>query len=248
MKLASLKHGRDGRLVVVSRDLTPRDRRIFHRADAAGGARRLGTHVEPAPARTWPRSWSTARCRPSASTSTTAPRPLPRAYQWADGSAYVNHVELVRKARGAEMPDELLDRPADVPGRLRRLPRPARSDPARPTRPGAATSRPRSRSSPTTCRWAPAASEALAAHPPGRCWSTTSRLRNLIPGELAKGFGFFQSKPASRLLAGGGDAGRAGRRLGRTASCTCRCCVDLNGKPFGQRRRRRRHDLRLRRP
>jgi fumarylacetoacetate (FAA) hydrolase len=46
--------------------------------------------------------------------------PLPRAYQWADGSAYVNHVQLVRKARGAEMPGELLDRPAHVPGRVRR--------------------------------------------------------------------------------------------------------------------------------
>ena len=52
--------------------------------------------------------------------------PLPRAYQWADGSAYINHVELVRKARDAEVPADLLDRPADVPGRQRRLPRPAR--------------------------------------------------------------------------------------------------------------------------
>jgi fumarylacetoacetate (FAA) hydrolase len=42
-------------------------------------------------------------------------------------------------------------------------------------------------------------------------------LRNLIPGELAKGFGFLQSKPASGLLAGGGDARRTRRRLAATA-------------------------------
>ena len=47
--------------------------------------------------------------------------PLPRAYQWVDGSAYVNHVELVRKARGAEMPAKLLDRSADVSGRRRMI-------------------------------------------------------------------------------------------------------------------------------
>ena len=52
--------------------------------------------------------------------------PLPRAYQWADGSAYINHVELVRAARNAEVPDSFYDRPADVPGRQRRLPRPLR--------------------------------------------------------------------------------------------------------------------------
>jgi fumarylacetoacetate (FAA) hydrolase len=105
MKLASLKDGtRDGRLVVVSRDLTrcigvaqlaptlqsaldrwsavgPQLRTVSERLDAGG----YGDDAEafhPIDARS----------------------PLPRAYQWADGSAYVNHVELVRKARGAEMP------------------------------------------------------------------------------------------------------------------------------------------------
>ena len=45
--------------------------------------------------------------------------PLPRAYQWADGSAYINHVELVRAARSSEVPESFYDRPADVPGRQR---------------------------------------------------------------------------------------------------------------------------------
>src|SRR6201995_1700129 len=88
MKLGSLKGGRDGRLVVVSDDLAwcaPAGHIAPHlellATDLAHGAiPRERFHEREADA------------------------PLPRAYQWADGSAYVNHVELVRKARGAEMP------------------------------------------------------------------------------------------------------------------------------------------------
>ena len=79
--------------------------RARHRADAAGGARRLGGRRAPgspsAPRR------SSAVPRPSDVMPFDAAQcaaPLPRAYHWVDGSAYVNHVELVRKARGAEMP------------------------------------------------------------------------------------------------------------------------------------------------
>ncbi|MBU2117798.1 MAG: FAA hydrolase family protein, partial [Alphaproteobacteria bacterium] len=102
MKLASLKHGRDGRLVVVSSDL-------HWFTDAFLIAPTLQAALD---------DW--ARCEPELRNLAemlehgSAPRgrfhereaaaPLPRAYQWADGSAYVNHVELVRKARGAEMP------------------------------------------------------------------------------------------------------------------------------------------------
>jgi fumarylacetoacetate (FAA) hydrolase len=102
MKLASLKHGRDGKLVVVSTDLA---RAAFAAEiaptlqaaldDWAHVAPRLGAlarQVESGSAETFP--FSESDCA----------SPLPRAYQWADGSAYVNHVALVRKARGAEMP------------------------------------------------------------------------------------------------------------------------------------------------
>ena len=102
MKLASLKDGRDGRLVVVSRDLsrcasaaavaptlqaalddwTAAAPRLSEIADALEAARIAHMPFDP------------AKCA----------APLPRAYQWLDGSAYVNHVALVRKARGAEMP------------------------------------------------------------------------------------------------------------------------------------------------
>ena len=103
MKLGSLKGGRDGRLVVVSRDL-PRC------ADASAVAPTLQAALDDwdqaAPRLTeiadaleagriahWP--FDPAKCA----------SPLPRAYQWLDGSAYVNHVALVRKARGVEVPE-----------------------------------------------------------------------------------------------------------------------------------------------
>jgi len=102
MKLASLKDGRDGRLLVVSRDLTrctdahavaptlqaaldnweSAERRLIELADGLESG-----HVASMP-------FDPAKCA----------SPLPRAYQWLDGSAYVNHVALVRQARGAEMP------------------------------------------------------------------------------------------------------------------------------------------------
>lgn len=103
MKLASLKSGRDGRLVVVSDDLA-------WYADAAHIAPTLQAALD---------DWE--HIAPKLSSLATdlaheaipmmrfheraAAAPLPRAYQWADGSAYVNHVALVRQARGAEMPD-----------------------------------------------------------------------------------------------------------------------------------------------
>ncbi len=102
MKLASLKSGRDGRLAVVSRDLT---RAVLASAVAPTlqGALddwlilgpelfALGHKLESDLEAGFP--FREEDCA----------APLPRAYQWADGSAYVNHVALVRKARGAEMP------------------------------------------------------------------------------------------------------------------------------------------------
>ena len=101
MKLASLKEGRDGRLIVVSKDLT---RYLV----ADGIAATLQAALD---------DWQSARPQLQAIADkvdagegesfveTACASPLPRAFQWADGSAYVNHVELVRKARGAEMPE-----------------------------------------------------------------------------------------------------------------------------------------------
>jgi fumarylacetoacetate (FAA) hydrolase len=103
VKLASLKNGRDGRLVVVSRDLArcmpvpeiaatlqqalDRWEALAPQLEAVSDALNRGQHGDAFPA-----------------LSGGVAAPLPRAHHWADGSAYVNHVELVRKARGAEMP------------------------------------------------------------------------------------------------------------------------------------------------
>jgi fumarylacetoacetate (FAA) hydrolase len=102
MKLASLKSGRDGKLLVVSRDLT-RATSAFNIAETLQKA--LDNWEEAAP-----RLAGLAEQLEHGSVPSfrfhehDAASPLPRAYQWIDGSAYVNHVELVRKARGAEMP------------------------------------------------------------------------------------------------------------------------------------------------
>ena len=128
MKLATYKDGsRDGQLLVVSRDLT-----TAHYA--TGIAQRLQQALDDwnfispqlqdlydalnAGRARHPFPFDAAQCM----------APLPRAYQWADGSAYLNHVELVRAARGAEA-REFLHRPADVPGRQRRLSGRARRHP-----------------------------------------------------------------------------------------------------------------------
>src|SRR5713226_1705843 len=102
MKLASLKHGRDGQLLVVSRDLAratdashvvPTLQAALDDWDAA--APRLQEIADALEAgRIAHLAFDPKKCA----------APLPRAFQWADGSAYVNHVELLRKARGAELP------------------------------------------------------------------------------------------------------------------------------------------------
>jgi len=121
--------------------------------------------------------------------------PLPRAHHWADGSAYVNHVELVRKARGAEMPPSFWTDPLmyqggsdDLLGPLDDVPVPSEEfgidleaevavitdDVPMGATPEAARAR-------------------IRLMMLVNDWS----LRNLIPNELAKGFGFYQSKPAT---------------------------------------------------
>ena len=103
MKLASLKNGRDGRLIVVSRDLgravaadriAPTLQSALERwAEAEPELRALAERLERGGAE-GAFAFDEAACA----------SPLPRAYQWLDGSAYVTHVELVRRARGAELP------------------------------------------------------------------------------------------------------------------------------------------------
>ncbi|MBD8736413.1 MULTISPECIES: fumarylacetoacetate hydrolase family protein [unclassified Sphingomonas] len=234
MKLASLKdadpaRGRDGRLVVVSNDLA-------WYADA--------THIAPtlqAALDDWDRL---APMLENLSTDLEhemipmrrfhehdAASPLPRAYQWADGSAYVNHVALVRQARAAEMPDSFWHDPLMYQGGSDgflgpRDPIPLSDESWGCDMEGEVVV--------VTGDVAMGASrdEALAAV---RLVGLTNdvSLRNLIPGELGKGFGFFQSKPASAFspvfvtpesLGDWWQDGKLHRKL----------MVDLNGQPFGR--------------
>ncbi len=229
MKLASLKHGRDGRLVVVSRDLTKATDAfvIVPTLQAAlDDWERVAPYLEDLARQLETGSVPSFRFHEHDCAS-----PLPRAYQWADGSAYVNHVELVRKARGAEMPASFWSDPLMYQGGSDSFigPRdPIRMDDE---------------------AWGIDFEGEVAVIvgdvPMGATREEAERairlvmlvndvsLRNLIPGELGKGFGFFQAKPSSAFSPVAvtpeelGEAWSGGRlRLPLLSS--------LNGKPFGR--------------
>ncbi len=160
-----------------------------------------------------------------------AASPLPRAYQWADGSAYVNHVELVRKARGAEMPETFWTDPLMYQGGSDSFLGP-RDD-------------------------IPTASEdwgidfeaevavitddvpmGVSADDAGQYIRLIMivndvSLRNLIPGELAKGFGFFQSKPSSAFSPVAVTPDELGNAW-RDSVLHLPLVSHLNGEPFGK--------------
>lgn len=194
MKLASLKNGRDGTLIVVNKELTQ-----GARADAV--APTLQAALD---------QWE--RCAPELEKLSQALQkgqvkgsfpldfsalhsPLPRAYQWVDGSAYLNHVELVRKARGAEMPKEFLTDPLMYQG--------CSDSFLAPTDPICLANE----------DWGIDFESEVAVItddvPMGVSAANAEKhiklvllvndvsLRNLIPAELGKGFGFLVSKPAS---------------------------------------------------
>lgn len=195
MKLATYKDGsRDGQLVVVSRDLAS-----AHYAN--GIATRLQQVLDD-----WnflsPQlqdlytTLNHGKARHAfAFDAAMCMAPLPRAYQWADGSAYINHVELVRKARGAELPESFYGDPLMYQG--------GSDDFLGPCDPAMFAS----------TEWgidfeaeiAVITGDVAMGTMPNEAlegvrllmlandWS----LRNLVPAELAKGFGFFQSKPAT---------------------------------------------------
>ena len=229
MKVGSLRGGRDGRLVVVSRDLA-------WCADA--------THIAPTLQAALDNWHSVAPQLELLATDLShevipmmrfherqAAAPLPRAYQWADGSAYVNHVELVRKARGAEMPESFWTDPLMYQGASDEMLAPRDAIPL------------------VDESWG-CDLEAEVVIVTGDVPRGVTReeaiehilliglvndvsLRNLIPAELGKGFGFVQSKPASALSpvfvtpAELGERWSDGKLHGPLK-------VDLNGQPFGR--------------
>ncbi len=244
MKLASLKSGRDGQLVVVSRDLT---RAVSAAADRTHPAGRHGQLGRVRAEADWPCSMPCRQARWRASLLSTRQQvaaPLPRCYHWADGSAYVTHVELVRKARGAELPDSFWTDPLMYMG--------------------------------ASDAFIGANEDVLAESEdwgidfeaevvvftddvPGGHQGTAGRqhiklvalvndvsLRNLIPAELAKQFGFYQSKPQTSFtpvavtpdeLGDAWDGAKLHLPListlnGKTDRLTqCRCRYDLRFRP-----------------
>jgi len=229
MKLASLKGGRDGRLVVVSSDLA-----WFAPADAI--APTLQAALDD-----WDRCEPLLRGLAESLDHGALPRerfhehdahsPLPRAYQWADGSAYVNHVALVRKARAADMPDSFWTDPLMYQGGSDSFLAPRDPIPLKDEAWGCDLE---GEVAVITGDVPLGASreEALAAVRLVMLVNDVS-LRNLIPGELAKNFGFFQSKPASAFSPVAvtpdslGDRWKDGKLHGALE-------VELNGKPFGE--------------
>ena len=229
MKLASLKHGRDGRLVGVSDDLNWFTD-AFLIAPTLQAALDDWERVEP-DLRALAESLEHGGVPRGRFHEREAASPLPRAYQWADGSAYVNHVALVRQARGAEMPDSFWTDPLMYQGGSDGFLAPRDPIPLADESWGCDL-------------------EAEVVVVTGDVPQGVSReealshirlvglvndvsLRNLIPAELAKGFGFVQSKPASALSPvfvtprALGDRWQDGKLKGELN-------VQLNGQDFGK--------------
>tara|TARA_R110001606_G_scaffold242213_1_gene390153 strand:+ start:201 stop:1211 length:1011 start_codon:yes stop_codon:yes gene_type:complete len=194
MKLATLKNEtRDGRLVVVSKDLT-RCCEASHIAptlqaaldDWENCAPKLEALYRDVEHETVPCERFHERLAES---------PLPRAYQWADGSAYINHVELVRKARGAEVPESFYSDPLMYQGGSDAFLGPRDDIPLGDPKWGCDME---GEIAVITDDVPPGVSaEDAASHIKLVMLCNDVSLRGLIPGELAKGFGFFQSKPPS---------------------------------------------------
>jgi len=193
MKLASLKQGRDGRLVVVSRDLA-------RAADASDIAATMQEALDDW-ANAEPRLAELAAKLEAGSVADfpfhaeDCAAPLPRAYQWIDGSAYVNHVELVRKARGATMPSSFWTDPLMYQGGSDSFLGPRDDIPLLDERFGLDLEAEIA----VVTDDVPTGVDPLTARDHIKLVMLVNdvTLRGLVAEELAKGFGFFQSKPSS---------------------------------------------------
>ncbi|RYF00119.1 MAG: 2-keto-4-pentenoate hydratase, partial [Oxalobacteraceae bacterium] len=230
MKLATLKTGgRDGTLVVVSRDLVtcqavPDIAPTLQAAldDWEGAAPKLRAVYEVLNAGTAPdaASFIEQECA----------SPLPRAFQWADGSAYINHVELVRKARGATVPPSFYTDPLMYQGGSDSFAGPC--DPIAVLSEDWGVDLEAEVAVVTGDVPMGAALEQAAAAVRLVMLVNDVSLRNLIPQELEKGFGFFQSKPASAFSPVAVTPDELGNAW-HDSKLRLPLQVTLNGEPFG---------------
>ena len=230
MKLASLKSGRDGQLVVVSKDLT-------RYTDAGRVAPTLQAALDDweklAPGlQELAQGLETGSVPAERFHERECASPLPRAYQWADGSAYINHVELVRKARGAEVPASFYEDPLMYQGGSDSFLGP-RDDIVMPADDGWGIDMEAEIAIVTGDVPMGVSAEEAGEYIRLIMLVNDVSLRGLIPAELAKGFGFFQSKPSSAFSPVAvtpeelGDAWKDG-------AVQLPLLVRYNGEPFGQ--------------
>jgi fumarylacetoacetate (FAA) hydrolase len=199
MKLASLKSaGRDGALVIVDRALR-RYVPVPHIAPTLQAALDDWQHAEPELRAAAAKLESETPAEMQGFDARACAAPLPRAYQWLDGSAYLHHVELVRKARGAEMPASFLTDPLMYQGGSDAL-LGACDDAAFASEEHGIDLEAEVAivTDDVPLGIAPAAA---ASHVKLIVLANDWSLRNLIGAELAKGFGFLQSKPATAFSA-----------------------------------------------
>ncbi|MFZ9395130.1 MAG: fumarylacetoacetate hydrolase family protein [Erythrobacter sp.] len=230
MKLATLDNGtRDGKLVVVSKDLT-------RYCEAGNIAPTLQAALDD-----WERAAPELEVLARDVEHEVVPcgrfherealSPLPRAYQWADGSAYINHVELVRKARNSEVPASFYHDPLMYQGGSDSFLAPREDIALKDIAWGC------DMEGEIACITGDVPMGASVEDAAGQIrllmLVNDVSLRGLIPDELAKGFGFFQSKPASAFSPVAvtpdelGDAWRDGL-------VHLPLMVDYNGQPFGR--------------
>ncbi|MFA9201300.1 MAG: fumarylacetoacetate hydrolase family protein [Cypionkella sp.] len=229
MKLASLKHGRDGRLVVVSKDLTrycAADNIAPTLQAALDEWERTAPYLEALYRDVEHQAVPCQRFHEHDAAS-----PLPRAYQWADGSAYINHVELVRQARGAKVPESFYHDPLMYQGGSDGFLAPRDPIPLKDVAWG--------------CDMEGEIAaivddvpmgvgrEDAAGHIKLLMLVNDVSLRGLIPGELEKGFGFFQSKPASAFSPVAVTPDELGEAW-TDSVIDLPLMVDYNGQPFGR--------------
>ncbi|CAE6911551.1 2-keto-4-pentenoate hydratase [Pseudomonas marincola] len=194
MKLASLQQGRDGILVVVSRDLT-RAIKVPAIAPSLQAALDDWANLRAPLDAVYQRLNDGLEADAFAFDQSVCHSPLPRAFHWADGSAYVNHVELVRKARGAEMPESFWHDPLMYQGGSDAFIPP--HSPIRMADEAWGIDLEAELAVITDDVPMGVNSADAASHIKLLMLVNDVSLRNLIPGELAKGFGFYQSKPSS---------------------------------------------------
>jgi fumarylacetoacetate (FAA) hydrolase len=193
MKLASLKQGRDGQLIVVDSQMKTYVA-ATQIAPTMQAALDSWEHCEDQ-LKTLFEQLNSGQITGQPFDASACASPLPRAFHWADGSAYVNHVELVRKARNAEMPASFWTDPLIYQGGSDSFLGPRDDIPMADESWG--------------IDFEAEVAVVVDDVPMGISPSAARQhikllmlvndvsLRNLIPGELSKGFGFYQAKPSS---------------------------------------------------